>query len=139
MKMSEGEITTTVYGDLKDMLEDLSLVIPVFKTVFPKGQSGEYIVVGTIGNSLIGEQVATVNVNIYVPDKLLTINGVSQRVRDNARIDTLTELILEVIDNYTGVNSEGGWYRYYKTNQSVISEEDINYSFSNIQLTFKNN
>ena len=77
MKMSEGEITTTVYGDLKDMLEDLSLTTPVFKTVFPKGQSGEYIVVGTIGNSLIGEQVATINVNIYVPDKLLTINGVS--------------------------------------------------------------
>ena len=95
MKMSEGEITTTVFKDLKDMLEDLNLTIPVFKTVFPKGQSGEYIVVGTIGNSLIGEQVATVNVNIYVPDKLLTINGVSQRVRDNARIDTLTELILK--------------------------------------------
>lgn len=139
MKMSEGEITTTVYGDLKDMLEDLSLTIPVFKTAFPKGQSGEYVVVGTIGNTLIGEQVATVNVNIYVPDKLLTINGVSQRVRDNARIDTITESLLSVIDNYTGENSEGGWYRYYKTNQSVISEEDINYSFSNIQLTFKNN
>lgn len=139
MKMSEGEITTTVYGDLKDMLEDLSLTIPVFKTAFPKGQSGEYVVVGTIGNTLIGEQVATVNVNIYVPDKLLTINGVSQRVRDNARIDTITEGLLSVIDNYTGENSEGGWYRYYKTNQSVISEEDINYSFSNIQLTFKNN
>lgn len=137
--MSEGEITTTVYGDLKDMLEDLSLTIPVFKTAFPKGQSGEYVVVGTIGNTLIGEQVATVNVNIYVPDKLLTINGVSQRVRDNARIDSLTAELLEVIDNYTGENSEGGWYRYYKTNQSVISEEDINYSFSNIQLTFKNN
>lgn len=137
--MSEGEITTTVYGDLKDMLEDLSLTIPVFKTAFPKGQSGEYVVVGTIGNTLIGEQVATVNVNIYVPDKLLTINGVSQRVRDNARIDTITESILSVIDNYTGENSEGGWYRYYKTNQSVISEEDIDYSFSNIQLTFKNN
>lgn len=137
--MSEGEITTIVYGDLKDMLEDLSLTIPVFKTAFPKGQSGEYVVVGTIGNTLIGEQVATVNVNIYVPDKLLTINGVSQRVRDNARIDTITESILSVIDNYTGENSEGGWYRYYKTNQSVISEEDINYSFSNIQLTFKNN
>lgn len=139
MKMSEGEITTTVYGDLKDMLEDLSLTTPVFKTAFPKGQSGEYVVVGTIGNTLIGEQVATVNVNIYVPDKLLTINGVSQRVRDNARIDTITESLLSVIDNYTGENSEGGWYRYYKTNQSVISEEDINYSFSNIQLTFKNN
>lgn len=139
MKMSEGEITTTVYGDLKDMLEDLSLTIPVFKTAFPKGQSGEYVVVGTIGNTLIGEQVATVNVNIYVPDKLLTINGVSQRIRDNARIDTITERLLSVIDNYTGENSEGGWYRYYKTNQSVISEEDINYSFSNIQLTFKNN
>lgn len=139
MKMSEGEITTTVYGDLKDMLEDLSLTIPVFKTAFPKGQSGEYVVVGTIGNTLIGEQVATVNVNIYVPDKLLTINGVSQRVRDNARIDAITESILSVIDNYTGENTEGGWYRYYKTNQSVISEEDINYSFSNIQLTFKNN
>lgn len=139
MKMSEGEITTTVYGDLKDMLEDLSLTIPVFKTAFPKGQSGEYVVVGTIGNTLIGEQVATVNVNIYVPDKLLTINGVSQRVRDNARIDSLTAELLEVIDNYTGENSEGGWYRYYKTNQSVISEEDIDYSFSNIQLTFKNN
>ena len=137
--MSEGEITTTVYCDLRDMLEDLSLTIPVFKTAFPKGQSGEYVVVGTIGNTLIGEQVATVNVNIYVPDKLLTINGVSQRVRDNARIDTITESLLSVIDNYTGENSEGGWYRYYKTNQSVISEEDIDYSFSNIQLTFKNN
>ena len=139
MKMSEGEITTTVFKDLKDILEGLNLTIPVFKTVFPKGQSGEYIVVGTIGNMLIGEQVATVNVNIYVPDKLLTINGVSQRVRDNARIDSLTESLLGVIDNYTGENSEGGWYRYYKTNQSVLSEEEINYSFSNIQLTFKNN
>ncbi len=137
--MSEGEITTTVFKDLKDILEGLNLTIPVFKTVFPKGQSGEYIVVGTIGNSLIGEQVATVNVNIYVPDKLLTINGVSQRVRDNARIDSLTESLLGVIDNYTGKNSEGGWYRYYKTNHSVLSEEEINYSFSNIQLTFKNN
>ena len=100
--MSEGEITTTVFKDLNDILEDLNLTIPVFKTVFPKGQSGEYVVVGTIGNTLIGEQVATVNVNIYVPDKLLTINGVSQRVRDNARIDSLTESLLGVIDNYTG-------------------------------------
>jgi len=31
MKMSEGEITTTVFKDLKDMLEDLSLVIPDFQ------------------------------------------------------------------------------------------------------------
>ena len=55
MKMSEGEITTTVFKDLKDMLEDLNLTIPVFKTVFPKGQSGEYRC-RTIGNSLIGSR-----------------------------------------------------------------------------------
>ena len=129
MKMSEGEITTTVFKDLKDMLEDLSLTIPVFKTVFPKGQSGEYIVVGTIGNSLIGEQVATVNVNIYVPDKLLTINGVSQRVRDNARNRQPYRIASRCDRQLHGENSEGGWYRYYKTNQSVLSEEEINYSF----------
>jgi hypothetical protein len=134
-KLSSGEITDIVYSDLVEIKQAEGWSLGIFKDAFPAGQTGEFIVIGTIGNTLIGEQVATVNVNVYVPDNRMTINGISQRVRNRSRIETLTTTLLGVIDNYTS----GERYRYYKEACNVFSEEEIDYSFVNIRLTFKNN
>lgn len=96
--------------------------------------SGEFVVFKAISNAIGDTQVATVNVNIYVPDTTPRINKEEQRYPDYKRLAELTKLAYESLRCYPLY----GRYFFDVLDESLISEGDIPYTFSNIKVQLKN-
>lgn len=105
----------------------------IYKLVRPVDTGKEDIVINClpVTNSLI--QLATVNVNIYVPDLHVDIGTTQQYMPDTTRLDTLAAMAITALQN---VNTPG--YYYDIASQVVFSEEAINQHFVNIRIEFKN-
>lgn len=95
--------------------------------------NGEFIVINTLSNSAGDTQVATVNVNIYVPDETPSINKVEQRFPNRKRLGELTKI---AYGSLQGFPVSERWF-FDVSSEQIISEEDIPYSFSNIKVTLK--
>lgn len=99
-----------------------------------RGLKGEFIVVNSLSNEIGDSQVATVNVNIYVPDKTPSLGGVkNQRYPDMGRLEVLTRLAYEALAGYP----KDERYFFDVSNETLISEEGISYTFSNIKVKLK--
>lgn len=96
--------------------------------------SGEFIVLTTLSNTIGEQQVATVNVNIYVPDTTPRINKEEQRYPDNNRLVELTKIAYDALRCYP-INER---YFFDILDESLISEGGIPYTFSNIKIQLKN-
>ncbi len=120
--------TTPLYDAVPTMYLDH------FPTSAASKLSGEFIVLTTLSNSIGEQQVATVNVNIYVPDTTPRINKEEQRYPDNNRLAELTKIAYDALRCYP-VNER---YFFDILDESLISEGDIPYTFSNIKLQLKN-
>lgn len=105
---------------------------------FPTGAinklSGEFVVITTLSNAIGEKQVATVNVNIYVPDTTPRINKEEQRYPDYNRLGELTQIAYDALRCFP---SEGRYY-FDILNEALVSEGDIPYTFSNIKIQLKN-
>ena len=120
--------TTPLYDAVPTMYLDH------FPTSAASKLSGEFIVLTTLSNSIGEQQVATVNVNIYVPDTTPRINKEEQRYPDNNRLAELTRIAYDALRCYP-INER---YFFDILDESLISEGDIPYTFSNIKLQLKN-
>lgn len=96
--------------------------------------SGEFIVLSTLSNTMGEQQVATVNVNIYVPDTTPRINKEEQRYPDNNRLAELTKIAYDALRCYPLSDR----YIFDILDETLISEGDIPYTFSNIKVQLKN-
>lgn len=120
--------TTPLYDAVPTMYLDH------FPTSAASKLSGEFIVLTTLSNSIGEQQVATVNVNIYVPDTTPRINKEEQRYPDNNRLAELTKIAYDALRCYP-INER---YFFDILDESLISEGDIPYTFSNIKVQLKN-
>lgn len=102
---------------------------------YPSNRSikGEFIVINTLSNAIGEGQVATLNVNIYVPDLTPREAAVSQRYPDRERLSELSKIAYEVLQGYPKIER---WF-FDVSSENIISEQGIPYSFSNIKITFK--
>lgn len=102
---------------------------------YPSNRSikGEFIVMNILSNAMGEGQVATVNVNIYVPDLTPRMNAVSQRIPDEVRLSELTRL---AYDSLKGYPISERWF-FDISSEKIMSERDIPYSFANIKVTLK--
>lgn len=98
-----------------------------------RSNKGEFIVLNVLSNAVGSEQVATVNVNIYVPDNTPRINAISQRQPNTARLGELTRIAYESLKGYP---SDERWY-FDVSSETMLTEQDIPYSFANIKVTLK--
>lgn len=96
--------------------------------------SGEFIVLTTLSNAIGEQQVATVNVNIYVPDTTPRINKEEQRYPDNNRLSELTKIAYDSLRCYPLDER----YFFDILDESLISEAEIPYTLSNIKVQLKN-
>ena len=76
-------------------------------------------------------QLGDSNVNVYVPDSIITIGGKQQRVVNRARLKQLTELAIQAIrdSRLDGLKANLKWQR-------VLQEPEINQSFTNIRISW---
>lgn len=103
--------------------------------VLTKGKSltGEFIVITSLTNVTGDSQVATVNVNIYVPDETPTINREEQRFPNRERLNELTRIAFDSLGHYP---TRERWF-FDVSDETIISEENISYTFSNIKVKLK--
>lgn len=90
----------------------------------------EFIVVNSLTNVIGEEQVSTSVVNIYVHDETPTISQVEQRFPDVNRLSELSKIAFEALKNYP---IDKRWF-FDVSDETLISEEDIPYSFSSIKV-----
>ena len=76
-------------------------------------------------------QLGYSNVNIYVPDSIITVGGKQQRVVNRPRLKQLTELAIQAIKDsrIEGLKANLKW-------QKPLKEPDINQSFTNIRISW---
>ena len=132
-------------AEILSMVWDWIRTTPLFEAVpamyfdhFPTSSvnkiSGEFIVISALSNVMGDEQVATVNVNIYVPDTTPRINKEEQRYPDNKRLAELTAIAYDALRCYP----IDGRFFFDILDEVLISEGDIPYTFSNIKVQLKN-
>lgn len=76
-------------------------------------------------------QAATSNINIYVPDKVVKIDGKNQPVADIARLKEITDTILGVIRSTTipGLSIT-------PISQTILEEPTLKQHYSNIRINW---
>lgn len=129
MNLTSTEIFKLVWDRIRDSL--LGKTVPMmYADHYPNNPSGEFIVVGSLSNVVGDSQVATVNVNIYVPDTTPTIGREEQRYPDRNRLNELTRLAFDSLGYYP-INER--WF-FDVSDETLISEEGISYTFSNLKV-----
>lgn len=129
MTLTSTEIFDIVWGYIRK--SPLAEAVPtMYADHYPNKPSGEFIVVASLTNDIGDLQVATVNVNIYAPDTTPTIGKEEQRYPNRKRLNELTRIAFEALEGYP---TNERWY-FDVSDETLISEEGISYSFSNIQV-----
>jgi hypothetical protein len=95
----------------------------------PDNSENEDITVNTITVTNNMPQQGTSNVNIYVPDLKLKIEGQEQRKANRERLRQLTNLIISVLEN---TQIEG--FTFWVSNQNVIKEQGIYQHYTNLRI-----
>lgn len=132
MNLTTSEILDMVITRIRET--ELGKVVPVlYRHHYPNNPTGEFIVVTTLDNTAGGLQVASVNVNIYVPDSTPTIGREEQRYPDDVRLKQLSQIAYESLACYP-LNER--WF-FDVEDEALISEENISYTFSNIKIKLK--
>lgn len=99
-----------------------------------KSPKGEFMVLTSLSNVTGDSQIATVNVNIYVPDQTPSFADVKdQRYPDRNRLSELTRIAYDALKGYPGNER---WF-FDVSDETLISEEAIPYTFSNIKVKLK--
>lgn len=131
--LTSGEIFAIVWEWIR--LSPLAGAVPtMYPDRYPPDVEGEFIVVNILSNTCGGDQTATVNVNVYVPDRTPSFGTVqAQRYPDRARLAELSRIACDSLCGYPG---DERWL-FDVSNESLISEEGIFYTFSNIKIKFR--
>lgn len=98
----------------------------------PNDSEKEDIVINTVTLSQdFHPQLGESNINVFVPDKLVTINGKQQRKTDRVRLKELSEIITTAIRNANikGLKAIIKW-------QTVLAVHEVNQHFSNIRISW---
>lgn len=98
----------------------------------PDDSKNEDIVINTIAMTQdFLPQVATSNVNIYVPDVLRRVNGVDQLKPNHKRLSELTNIVLSILreSNIDGL-------KLIPENQLVLAEPNVKQHLCNIRVTW---
>lgn len=132
MNLTSAEIFKFVWNRIRD--SPLNQAVPtMYADHYPNNPSGEFIIVNSLSNVVGDSQVATVNVNIYVPDTTPTIGREEQRYPDRNRLNELTRTAFDSLGHYP---ANERWF-FDVSDETLISEESISYTFSNIKIKLK--
>jgi hypothetical protein len=76
-------------------------------------------------------QIGTSNVNIFVPDKVVTIGGKQQLKANRTRLKELSNMAIEILRN---ANITG--LKLILVNQTILAEPSVNQHFTNIRINW---
>jgi len=132
MNLTSTEIFKFIWDRILD--SPLHEAVPImYADHYPNNPTGEFIVMTSLSNVIGTSQVVTVNVNLYVPDNTPTINTEKQRYPDRNRLNELTRIAFDSLANYPIAER---WF-FDVSDETIVSEENISYTFSNIKVKLK--
>jgi hypothetical protein len=100
------------------------------ETKRPDNSEKEDITVNTITVTRNSRpQSGTSNVNIYVPDLKLNINGQEQRKADREKLREITNKVISILET---ARVEG--LAFWITNETVLKEPDIYQHYTNLRI-----
>lgn len=125
------QVIDEVYQVIKVSQLKTEITGNLYKLIRPDNSTEEDVVINSLPISGDQIQLATINVNIYVPDKQVKISGKDQQIPDYVRLNTLTELATNTLqEHYAGESA------FYISLQQVYREESIKYHYSNIRIEY---
>lgn len=136
MKLTSTEIFSLVWDKIRD--SKLAEAVPTmyadhYPTVGMDDLQGEFLVLTSLSNVIEDIQIATVNVNIYVPDTTPTVSNVEQRYTNRRRLTELTRIAFDSISCYPADER----YFFDVSDETILTEQEIPYSFANIKVKLK--
>ncbi len=98
----------------------------------PDDSTKEDIVVNSIDlNQDYLPQIGTSNVNIFVPDKIVTIGGKQQLKANRTRLKELSNMTIETLRN---ANITG--LKIILVSQTILAEPSVNQHFVNVRINW---
>lgn len=106
----------------------------VYKMERPRNSKSEDIVVSSLPiNEGENPVEVTCNVNIHVPNVLISIDGFPHQVANNVRLKAIADILLAAIDQ--DITAAGIHYRVIS--QTIFEEPAMNEHFYNIRLELR--
>lgn len=106
----------------------------IYKHQRPFNSTSEGVVINCLPISGGQLQDGIMNVNIHVPNLVLSIGGIQDDTQpDSARLSSLTKMAIQVFEDYW---AELGDVNFSLENQSLFEEPEINQHYTNLRLRF---
>lgn len=129
--MTNLEAIDYVYAFAKTTQLKAALTGNLYKIRRPVNSALEDIVISALPMSDGNPQRCTVNVNIHISDKQVSISSRQQQMPDYSRMKQLAILAETEFKEYSSQS-----YSWYMSYQQVFSEETINQTYINVRLEF---
>ena len=129
--MTTLEAIQAVYSHLKATDIQSAITGRMCQISRPKSSDKEDVVVNCLGMPNDQLQKTIVNVNLFVPDKYVVIDGQHQLQPDTARLDYLTGLTIPLLTNQ---RFNGYWFDYQQ--HRVLHDRESGQHFVNIRVNF---
>lgn len=105
----------------------------IYKQIRPDDSKLEDVVINSLPIDQGSVQRSTANVNVYVPDIQIKINGKNQYQPNTTRLKTLTALIVPALqERYSSEK-----WNFWISNQTTFREPEINQHYLNLRIEFK--
>lgn len=128
------DLNTILFRILNVHKDELALTGAIYKDDYrPMNSEKEDISINTIDLTVdYAPQIATSNVNIHVPDKIVKLGGSDQYKKNDPRLKELTAKVIDLIKSEhvpdVGLNIEG---------QSLLKDVDSSHQhYSNIRISW---
>jgi len=103
----------------------------VYKRLRPVNSVLEDVVINSLPITNQQLQTCISNVNIFVPDKQITVNGVVTKVPNEERLEELTVMAVQILAD--GIKGDFTWDIQQ---QAFIQDDESDSHYSNIRIEF---
>lgn len=130
--ISDIEVKDNLYRFIKGSVLEYAVTGVLSKTVRPKNSDKEDIVISVISNMSGQIQEIYANVNIYVKDLSITMDGQTQNEMNVTRCRELCRLAFDLLEVGSGED-----FRFEIESQRVITVDDIQHHVINNKILYK--
>lgn len=119
-----------VYGWLSPTVFSNSLSGEVYKHKRPIGSKKEDVVIESLGILNLDLQTSIINVNVHVPDMVITENGATETQADHVRLKALAASIQPYLEKF------GSDYNFNIQQQILFEDAEAGEHYINFRIEF---
>lgn len=125
------DLQTILFQKIKGSSLENAITGGIYKGKRPQNSLLEDIVINAITIDTETLQTGVTNVNIYVRDQEVNVDGTIQQLPDSIRLNALMALAFPLLESVYGPS-----YNFFIEGQGVYEESEINQHFINLRIRF---